>query len=222
MSSAPDPSQPSELREALEAASPQPGEVRQALKAAAVRPDALAGFKNVAAGHSNAAAALAASIPLVPSGLAAGLAAIESSAAGRNGVAATLAAIEKSVAGRTGVAAALAAIPPMPKHDLAAIPPIPSINVAALRANIDGMNRISASIADAGRDRARREAAVAEATVELVQVANAQRIAINALVAEAQSAATTERRRFKVTLAVALVVMVAAIIAAVPVLLSIR
>jgi hypothetical protein len=196
-----------------------PQGVHEPLVAALVRSNnsaTIAGIKTVAAA-SNAATKLAAmeGNAAGQSGLAATLAAINSSALGQSGIAATLAAIERNAAGRIGAAAALAAIPP-----IASIAPIPSIDAAALRGSMDRAYKLDDTIAQVGRERARREAAVAQATLDLVEVANAQRVAINTLVAEAQNSAKTERKHFRITLSVGVVVMVMAIVAAWPVLMS--
>jgi hypothetical protein len=98
--------------------------------------------------------------------------------------------------------------------------------------DMDAMVRRSASVSEllsrSASDRLRHQANVEQATLnvatttsDLVKVARAQHdlinalvVAVDALVGAAQVAATTEKRRFRVTLPVFLITMAAAIVAA--------
>ena len=112
-----------------------------------------------------------------------------------------------------------------PKDSLFPLRVMPRIDVSQLNRSLPAMPDLK-WIND---DRLRREAAVrqatlnvADATTELVKVAQAQREAIEALVTEAETAAATERRHFRITLAVAVIAMTAAIVAAIAAVLLIR
>jgi hypothetical protein len=97
-----------------------------------------------------------------------------------------------------------------------------STDTRALRSSIARSDESMDAFMRATGERIRRQAAVeratlnvADATTELVQVAQAQHDAINALVAEAQASAVTELRHFRITLLVAVIAMAAAIVAAI-------